>query len=338
MILEDKPEKGSNSIWWAERANQLLVEQKTAWPRLRQNYETLVNVQTRVFDFDSFQINIQLNPARIKSTSATVDDISINSRKCFLCLDNLPPEQNALACGKNFLILANPYPIFTEHYTISKRKHTPQTIIGNFEEFLNFSKDLGSSLNVFYNGPKCGASAPDHMHFQAAIKNTMPIEFEFDKILESKTCCAFNNGKIRVLFFENYLRHFISFESDNKGELLIAFKTLINAFRKISVPQEEPLMNIISNYRENKWCIFIFPRRVHRPTQYFAEKEKQFLISPASVDLGGLIITPREEDFNKLNADDIIDIFRQVTITKEYFEYLKKKMGDKFQNISKHIH
>jgi ATP adenylyltransferase/5',5'''-P-1,P-4-tetraphosphate phosphorylase II len=330
MIIEEKPDKGSSPDWCAERANQLLNEQKLSWALLEQNYNALVGVQTRIFDFDSFQVNIQLNPARIKSTSAVVDENSINSRECFLCVDKLPPEQSALAYGKNFLILANPYPIFTEHYTISKRKHIPQTIIGNFEELLNISKDLGSSLTIFYNGPKCGASAPDHMHFQAVIKNKMPIEIEFDKILETKSNSIFNNGKIKVRFFENYLRHFISFESDNKGELLVAFRTLIKAFRKISLPQDEPLMNIISNYREKKWCIFIFPRRIHRPSQYFAENEKQLLISPAAVDMGGLFITPREEDFNKIKKEDVIDIFRQVTITKEYFEFLKKEIGEIF--------
>jgi ATP adenylyltransferase/5',5'''-P-1,P-4-tetraphosphate phosphorylase II len=330
MIIEEKPDKGSGPDWWAERANKLLKEQKLSWPILKHNYEALAGTQTRVFDFDSFQIKIQLNPARIKSTSAVVDEISINSRECFLCIDKLPPEQNALAYGKNFLILANPYPIFTEHYTIPKRKHIQQIIIGNFEELLNISKDLGSALTVFYNGPKCGASAPDHMHFQAVIKNRMPIELEFDKILETKSISNFNNGKIKVRFFENYLRHFISFESDNKGELLVAFKTLVKAFRRISLPKDEPLVNIISNYREKKWCVFIFPRRIHRPSQYFAKNEKQLLISPAAVDMGGLFITPREEDFNKIKKDDVIDIFRQVTITKEYFEFLKKKIGEIF--------
>lgn len=330
MIIEEKPDKGSGPDWWAEKANQLLKEQKLSWLLLKHNYEVLASVQTRVFDFDSFQIKIQLNPERIKSTSAVVDENSINSRECFLCLDKLPREQKALAYGKNFLILANPYPIFMEHYTISKRKHIPQIIIGNFEELLNISKDLGSAFTLFYNGPKCGASAPDHMHFQAVIKNIMPIELEFDKILETKSNSIFNNGKIKVRFFENYLRHFISFESDNKGELLVAFKTLIKAFRKISLPKDEPLMNIISNYTDKKWRIFIFPRRTHRPSQYYAENEKKFLISPAAVDMGGLIISPREEDFNKIKKDDVIDIFRQVTMTKEYFEFLKKKIGEIF--------
>jgi len=330
MILEEKPDKGSSLGWWTERTNQLLNEQKVSWELLKQNYITLSGVQTRVFDFDSFQVKIQLNPARIKSISAAVDENSINTRECFLCVDKLPPEQNAIAYGKNFLILANPYPIFSEHYTISKRKHIPQAIIGNFEDLLNISKDLESSLTVFYNGPKCGASAPDHMHFQAALKNRMPIEIEFDKILDTKSNIIFNNGRIKVRFFKNYLRHLISFESNNKGELLVAFRTLLKAFRMISKPQDEPLMNIIANYRKNKWCIFIFPRRVHRPTQYFEENEKKLLISPAAVDMGGLLITPSEEDFDKIKIDDVIDIFRQVTITKEYFEFLKKKIGERF--------
>ena len=330
MILNDKPERNSGTDWWAERSKKLLEDQKQSWLLLNENYQNLSAVKTRTFEFDGFEIKVQFNPARIKSSSADVSDDAIKSRKCFLCLENLPKEQIGLAYNKNFVILANPYPIFQEHFTISKKNHIPQTLIGNFAEMLALSRDLGKYYSVFYNGPKCGSSAPDHMHFQAVTKNLIPVEYEFDKMINKFSKEVLRNGKIEVRFFEEHLRYFISFESRDKGELLYVFKTLINALRKISPPYEEPLINMLANYQENIWRLIFFPRSKHRPKQFFADGNNQLLISPGTVDMGGLFITPREEDFLKITRNDVIDIYKQVTISKEYFEYLRKKIGEIF--------
>jgi ATP adenylyltransferase/5',5'''-P-1,P-4-tetraphosphate phosphorylase II len=330
MIINDRPERNSSADWWAEQSKKLLEDQKQSWQLLNENYQNLSAAKIRTFEFDGFEIKVQYNPARIKSSSADVSEDAIKSRKCFLCLENLPKEQTALGYNKNFVILANPYPIFPEHFTISKKNHTPQTLIGNFAEMLVLSRDLGKYYSVFYNGPKCGSSAPDHMHFQAITINAMPIEIEFDKMINKFSKEVLRNGKIEVRFFEEHLRYFISCESRDKGELLYVFKTLVNALRKISPPHEEPLINMLVNYQENIWRLIFYPRSKHRPKQFFADGDNQLLISPAVVDMSGLFIVPREEDFLKITRDDAIDIYKQVTITKEYFEYLRKKIGDVF--------
>lgn len=330
MIIEEKPGKNYGTEWWADRCNKMLEEQKSSWAFLKSNYENLAKVQTREFSFDDFVVKVQYNPDRIISSSADITNEAIKARKCFLCVENLPVEQSGLVYNKNFAILSNPYPIFPEHFTISKKNHMPQTIIGNFAEFLEISRALGKYYSIFYNGPKCGSSAPDHMHFQAGTKHVIPVEYEFDKIVGKLSRTVISNGKIEVRFFEEHLRYFISFESRDKGELLYAFKTFINAFKKISLPYNEPLMNLISSYQEGIWRLLIFPRQKHRPTQFSSKEEKQLLISPAAVDMGGLFITPREEDFEKITKDDVIDIFKQVTLTKEYFEFLRKKIGEIF--------
>jgi ATP adenylyltransferase/5',5'''-P-1,P-4-tetraphosphate phosphorylase II len=327
MIFDDR-NKFENV--WSQQARQLLVEQNNTWEFCGRNYEALARIQTRKFEFDNFTIRIQLNPERITSSSADVSASAIKQRKCFLCLENLPQEQQKLAYNKNFVILANPYPIFSEHFTISKSHHLPQTIIGNFEELLDISRALGDYYAVFYNGPKCGSSAPDHMHFQAITKNEIPVEFEFCNMADKLGPLVLRNGKIDVRFFENHLRYFISFESQHKGELLFAFKTFVKAFKKISTANEEPLMNIIASYNEKSWRLIIFPRHKHRPHQFYADNEDKLLISPAAVDMGGLIITPRKEDFEKLKREDIISIYKQVTLSKEYFEFLRKKIGELF--------
>ena len=330
MIIEEKPDRNHGTDWWADRSKAMLEEQKISWTLLKTNYENLANVQTREFVFDDFMVKIQFNADRMKSSSADVSDEAIKFRKCFLCLDNIPAEQNGLAYNKHFVILSNPYPIFPEHFTISKKVHMPQTIIGNFAEFLEISRALGKYYTLFYNGPKCGSSAPDHMHFQAGTKYFMPVEYEFNNIVGKLFRPVISNGKIEVRFFEEHLRYFISFESRDKGELLYAFKTFINAFKKISPQYNEPMINLISSYQEGIWRVIIFPRGNHRPSQFSLKGEKQLLISPAAVDLGGLIISVREEDFEKITKNDVIDIFRQVTITKEYFEFLRKKIGEIF--------
>lgn len=333
MILNEKPGKNNHHDWWADKTKKLLDDQKISWQLLQENYGNLSKTETKIFDFDNFQVKVQCNPERIKSTGADVSRDALNSRPCFLCEENLPLEQDGLLYNKRYLILANPYPIFEEHFTITKTKHSPQTIIGNFEDMLDLTEELGRDYSLFYNGPKCGASAPDHMHFQAAQKNVIPLEFEFDAIKEKSSGRIFGTSKIKIYFIGNFLRYALAIESSNKGELLYGFKILINALKKISPPKEEPMLNIISTYNNQMRRIFIFPRLNHRPKQFFEEGEKKILVSPAAVDMGGLIILPREEDFNKISSDDIIDIYRQVSVTKEFWEYLKKKIGDVYEKI-----
>jgi len=330
MIIEEKPGKNSGSDWWSLRAKKLIQDQKSSWQFLKDNYDNLSNAQTRVFDFEEFQIKVQFNPARIKSSSAEVTESAINSRECFLCIDKIPKEQDGLKYDKNFMILSNPYPIFNEHFTIVNKKHTEQTLIGHFDDMLNLSRDLGMYYDIFYNGPKCGASAPDHMHFQAGTKNEIPLEQEIELLKAKSKHLILKSSRIEVHFFENLSRNYIVLQSNNKGELLYAFKIFIKAFRKISLPKEEPMMNLISSYSKYGWRIFIFPRSKHRPMQFFTEGNARLLISPAAVDLAGLIIVPRKEDFEKIKREDIIDIYKQVVLTKEYFEYLKKKLSEVF--------
>jgi hypothetical protein len=330
MIIEEKPEKNSGTEWWAERTKKLLEEQNASWPLSKINYENLSNILIRSLTFDDFEIRIQHNPDRINSTSAILGDEVAKLQKCVLCSYNLPVEQRGIVYNKHFFIFPNPYPIFPEHFTISKRSHTSQTIIGNFSELLDLSRALGKYYTILYNGPRCGSSLPDHMHFQAVTKNIFPVEYEFDKLIGKLPRGVVGNGKIEVHFFEDFLRYFISFKSRDKGELLFAFKVFVNAFKKISEPHNEPMMNITASYNEDTWRLILFPRQMYIPHQLFADIEGQLLVSPAAVDMSGLIITPCLEDYEKIKEDDVIDIFKRVTIAKEYFEFLRKKIGEIF--------
>ncbi|MFA7287818.1 MAG: DUF4922 domain-containing protein [Melioribacteraceae bacterium] len=328
MALKDLiKRKDTNKIFDSEfdtKIKLLFSDQKKEWEFCGNNYSALDQVRIKEIPFDGFSIHVQFNPNRMISTSADTDDEAIKKRECFLC--NLPAEQRKVIFNKRFDLLVNPYPIFKEHFTIIKRKHQPQTIIGNFETLLDLTKSMGNDYTLFYNGPRCGASAPDHMHFQAGSSHKIPIENDYDFVVSSLSNKIYSDSKINIYAIEKYLRRMIAFESVSKGDLLFAYKLFVDAFKRISLPKDEPMMNILSWYRDNKWRIVFIPRRKHRPDAYFEKGEKQLLISPAAIDLGGLIITPRLNEFELLNKELVTEIYREVTLTNEHFEYLKNRI------------
>jgi hypothetical protein len=263
----------------------------------------------------------QFNPARIISSSADLSKEVIEARPCFLCEKNLPVEQISLRIN-DYCILCNPYPIFKEHFTIVKVKHLPQSIIENFDELIHITRMLNEKFTMLYNGPACGASAPDHMHFQAVTKNVIPIENDLINIKSKYPPEEMIFPEIEISFFQDNLRRFVFFSSHNKEVLINAFNKFYHSYRMIISTQDEPMMNIISWYKENKWSVIIFPRQKHRPKQFFATDNSKLLISPAVVDLGGLFIIPREEDFVSITSENIKNIFQQVIIGEEAFQNL----------------
>ncbi len=306
------------------KTKALFLHQTDNWELAKKNYLDLKSVKKKVFNFSGFKIIVQFNQGRILSSSAKVDVKSIKERRCFLCIKNLPTEQKGILCNNNYLLLLNPFPIFEEHFTIPQLEHKPQKIYNNFGDMLNISKELGSRYTIFYNGPKCGASAPDHMHFQASLKNMMPAEKELDYI-NGHSEKLLNDEKVRVTAVINYLRNFFLIESDDRDLIIKEFQKLYNSIKENTPSDnEEPLMNIIATYSD-RWRIYLFPRKAHRPKQFFAEGENKILLSPAAVDFGGLLITPRKEDFEKIMKEDIIDIFKQTTVDETIFNNISKR-------------
>jgi ATP adenylyltransferase/5',5'''-P-1,P-4-tetraphosphate phosphorylase II len=303
---------------------QFAEDQKLSWPLAAANYAGLASVEEKQFDFDGFVIKVQFNPERIRSSAAKVDKQSIAERKCFLCDENRPAVQNAIGCGEEFVILVNPFPIFRRHFTISSVEHKPQEFLPNIAEMLKIAKNM-EGFTVFYNGPECGASAPDHLHFQAGENGFMPVESEFEQM---KTTCKplVSTGSTKICTFENYLRRMISIETVSLEEGLKTIRFFTEAFHDFQMEKTEPMLNVLCGFSEGKWTVHLFPRKLHRPSQFFAEGAGQLLISPASVDFGGVFITPRKEDFNKIKKEDIKSIFEQVTIDDAVFEELKTTM------------
>jgi len=312
----------------AGKAKALLAQQKESWELLQKGYSSLRSVQVKTFEFDHFKIKVQFNPGRIVSSSAKVDEKSIKERKCFLCPDNLPESQKGILYKDDYLLLCNPFPIFTEHFTLPKTSHVLQEIRSSFPALLDFSRDLSRCYTVFYNGPKCGASAPDHLHFQAGEKSFMPIDSEYTEIKENLGHKIIDSNDLQVFAVDGYPGKFLSFESSSREALIKVFNDFYGIFKEVSNSgTEEPMMNILAFYENLRWHVLVFPRRKHRPSYFFMEGDDNILLSPASVDMGGVLITPLEKDFNKITKENIIDIFKQVTLSDEAFGIVTEKLG-----------
>jgi len=303
----------------SKQARTLIREQILEWPLANKNYEGLQHVKTRSIQFNGFDLGIQFNPERIRSSSAKVDAKSIEARPCFLCKENLPPEQRGINVLGKYTILVNPFPIFPEHLTIPHQHHIDQRIKGKFKDMLDLAAELDDFV-VFYNGPNCGASAPDHFHFQAGIKGFMPIEKDF--LHGTNTEIIKESNGVKTLRWNHYIRNTISFHGQDQDTIRSLFESFYEQFSDFQQNEEEPMLNILAYYEPTGWTVHIFPRKLHRPVQYFEKEEKQIILSPASVDMGGVLITPREEDYEKLTKSDVEDILQQVCLDDDPFKDL----------------
>jgi hypothetical protein len=302
---------------YQEKTNNLLHEQRSNWPLLADNLEGLKNARLKSFQLVGFSFQVQYNPMRITSTSAKIDRASIKARPCFLCSANRPEEQNRVLFENSYEILCNPYPILREHFTIASLNHVPQEIGTSFAHFLEISKAL-PDLVTLYNAPKCGASAPDHLHFQSGNVGFMPMENEFDTLKSRFGIELSHKPQISVTAINDGFRRFIVLESDEKESLLNAFKPIYKYMKEL-VGGEEPMLNILSWYSKG-WRVMVFMRHKHHPWQYDAEGDQNILISPGAVDMGGVLTAPLEKDFNKITKEDIKDIMNQVSMSAEGFE------------------
>ncbi len=317
----------------ANKARALLAQQKGAWELLRTGYETLQSVRTKAFEFDGFQIKVQFNPGRMTSTAAKVDPNSIRERKCFLCPENLPAAQRGIPCDGEYVVLCNPFPIFPEHFTIPTFKHVPQRILGSFGTLLNLTRALGERYTVFYNGPRCGASAPDHLHFQAGNRAFLPIDAEYDALKTKGAGPLFESASLRAYGVEG-LRRFFSFESSDAGLLLRAFTALHEVLQDGATDGEEPLLNILGFWQNGAWRIIVFPRLKHRPAFYFKEGDEKLLISPAAVEMAGICTTPREQDFEKVTREHLVGMYEEVCVPADKFKEFKARLAHKLSALA----
>jgi hypothetical protein len=306
----------------------LLDQQKFVWQLASKNYRSLKKMRIRTLDVDNVKIYLQYNAERIKSTSAKVDEKSISERPCFLCEENLPSMQVGVPFKDKFLITVNPYPIFHHHFTIPLMGHSEQAIGPYFRDMLDLAEQL-PCLTIFYNGPKCGASAPDHFHFQAVTTGILPVERDATK--QDYTEPFFVSDKIDISVFKHYLRNGVILKSPWADEVEMAFAALMDALP--NKDNGEPMVNVIVTHNEDQWQVIVMPRDKHRPDFYYSSHEDNLLLSPAAVDMGGICILPREEDFEKATPEMIRQAFMEVTRSDIGFDSDLKRFSNRLKTI-----
>ncbi|MBQ8712704.1 MAG: DUF4922 domain-containing protein [Prevotella sp.] len=286
--------------------------QLDVWPDARRRYRELNGVSTRELSDETATVVLQWNPARIGSTGAKIDSRSISERPCFLCAQNRPQEQLKRIVDGKWELLVNPFPILPMHFTLPTLKHTPQAIRNMYGEMYRLL-DAYPELLVFYNGPKCGASAPDHAHLQAGIPKMLPLLDSWQRLSRElmPVVSLSDDDDISVVTEYPCPALLIRSHSREAGEKL--FRRLYEAL-PCKEGETEPMMNILAWRRDDEYLVVVFPRAKHRPDCY-----GQLMVSPGALDMAGLMITPREEDFQKLTAGQAVAILQEVSLSKEAF-------------------
>lgn len=313
--------QGKADIMEDSSISRFFNRQLEVWTDARHRFRDLKHVETRQF---SDQLKLQWNPARIVSTGAKIDKKTLGERPCFLCDKNRPKEQMSKQIDEKFHLLVNPFPILPVHFTIPARKHQPQLIYKNYGEMHRFIS-LHSDLMVFYNGPKCGASAPDHLHFQAGTNGILPLQTNWQRLSRNLTDIISLNDEEKISVVRDFIvpAFVIISKSAESDEAL--FRRLYKAMPQRG-DETEPMMNIISWRKGEEFISVVIPREKHRPEAYFAEGDAQFVVSPGALDMSGLIITPREEDFRKLTEDKALSLLQECGVSEEKMNAIIAKL------------
>ena len=313
--------QGKADIMEDSSISRFFNRQLEKWDDARHRFRDLKHVETKKL---SEEVRLQFNPARIVSTGSKIDKKTLGERPCFLCDKNRPKEQMSQQIDERFHLLVNPFPILPVHFTIPARKHQPQAIYKNYGEMHRFLS-LHSELMVFYNGPKCGASAPDHLHFQAGTSGILPLQANWQRLSRNLTDVISLNDEEKIAVVRDFIvPAFVIISKSEESD-----ETLFHRLYK-SMPmrgdETEPMMNIIAWRKEDEYISVVIPREKHRPEAYFAEGDAQVMVSPGALDMSGLIITPREEDFHKLTEESATTILQECGISTEKMNSIVTKL------------
>ena len=303
--------------------DKFVKDQLSVWPLAAENYRSLKKAGSKVLGIGGLPVTVQLNPCRRISSEASLDKESINRRPCFLCPENRPAEQTNMEFegrkGRRYRVTLNPYPIFPSHLVISSFEHTPQSIWHRYQDLLDFVRENNEYLG-FYNGPESGASAPDHMHFQACPQGLTPLQNRVDELLaagDDKTLDYLTNVKEARLFHLNeYARGvFVLCGATAKSTAKLFYRLLDCA--PVPDGSSEPKMNIIAWCHEGEYRTAVIFRERHRPHNYSSSGADHLAMSPGCADLAGVYVTTQEEDFDKLDAGLLSQVVREVAASEE---------------------
>ena len=303
------------------------------WPETRERYRELSHVETRELNVGTSTFEVQFNPARIRSTGATITKEAVAARPCFLCRKNRPQEQLTKVQDVDYELLVNPYPILPMHFTIPARRHHTQQIRGMYGEMIQLLNHY-PELMVFYNGPLCGASAPDHAHLQAGTSGILPLQKEWQRLSRNLTEVARRGDDATLSVIEDYPCSALVIRARNRRGSERMFATLYHALPKMS-DQSEPMMNIVAWHVDEEFISVVFPRKKHRPDCYYKTGDEQYLVSPGALDMAGYLITPRHEDYERITPEVAEDILKECALSADELETLKERLAKTVINVKR---
>ena len=325
--------QGKQGIMTDSPLQRFFNRQLEKWEAARQRYHDLRASKTRELVVGSSSIQVQWNPARMVSTGAKMDKKTIAERPCFLCEQNRPKEQIKKDIDGQYELLVNPFPILPQHFTIPSLKHQPQRILNSYGEIHKLLEEYPEMM-VFYNGPQCGASAPDHAHFQAGTCGVLPLQMSWKRLSSNLTKIVSINDHEDISLIEDYHCTALLIRSRSQYGDEQLFRRLYDAMPEMD---PEPMMNIVAWRRDEDFLSVVFPRTKHRPDCYYAEGDEQYIISPGALDMAGLIITPRQEDFERLTPEKALSILDEITLKgdalQQVLDILKSSSGSKLSTL-----
>ncbi len=304
------------SVPLRQRIQSLFAQQRETWPALRDGEAALQQLQKKTLTLDGKSVIVQANPARRRSTLAKTDAKSVAARPCFLCPQNMPVEERGVAF-EDLVVLPNPFPVLPMHCTIAAVEHRPQAIAGRLEAFLRLAEAMGPDLVALYNGPRCGASAPDHFHFQATCADDIPLlvelaELPCDRLVQPRASIG---------------RNMIVFTGENAASIEIAIERCIGELREFDQSHEEPMFNLMAHCQLQRFTVVIFPRSAHRPACYFEEGTKRLAVSPAVLEMCGVFVISEPEDFSRVIAETACSVYHEVSVPVAVAERIARALA-----------
>ena len=290
------------------KIEELFDRQTQSWPQLVKGLAGLKQAKTRAVQIDWFTVFIRHIPHRIASTTASVDRESVARRRCFLCAGNLPAEEEGVQFDEDFTIYCNPLPIVDRHLTIVHREHVAQRLANRFGSILDLAAALPGYFAV-YNGPECGASAPDHLHFQAGSRRLFPIESD--------------TAGMSAITVPRYGRNLFLFRGRDRSSLNDRMERALELLAETTGKRPEPMINLAVFHERGEWLTYLFPRAKHRPEVF---NTGELTVSPASIDLCGIFVVPVARDFERITGEAISAIFREITLPDAQFQEVVQRL------------
>ena len=299
--------------------NKFIKDQLSVWQLASSNFRTLKTAPSREVDVFGLKCRIQYNPRRVISSTADTSPAAIASRKCFLCADNRPKEQFHLGFegrkGRNYHIQINPYPIFRGHLVIVRDEHIPQEIWHHFPDMLDFAARYKDYL-VFYNGPSSGASAPDHLHFQAIPKHNLPLEDVVDEFLDHPGEPLATVKDASLYKFDGYARGVFALKATTSKSLAKLFYRLLDCTDR-GKGEEEPMFNLYAYVKNGEYRTIVVMRSAKRSHHFYSEGADHLTISPGAADIAGLFVAPFREDYDKADTALLEELLSEVCISED---------------------